>query len=720
MTAWLLATGLVSLLGQVVLLRELSVAFYGSEMIYILSMGAWLLWSALGAAVGRRSRTHPGTHVRLLFLGFALALPLAVAFARGLRPLFGAVPGAYLPFPQQMLAMLLALCPLGVLSGLLFQWSAKLYVSEGHTLARAYAIESAGGLIGGVLGTLLAMLGVQNLVAGLLCAGVALAATAHPWRHSRPSWVVPLSGLGLAALLIALGLSGQIDAQMTAWNHPNLLVARDTPYGRIALTRAGDQISVFENDALAFESEGATAEELAHLAALQHPAPRTVLVLGGGVEGLVREVLQHQPARVDYVELNRVLVDLVSQHLPRGFRDSLRAGPVRITITDPRRHLAHERMYDLVLVGMPEPESGQANRFYTREFFARCAARLNPGGVLAFRLKTAENVWTPQQARRAGSIHRALRQVFLDVVALPGAATILLASDSPLPRAPDLLCRRFEDRRLATRLVTPPYIRYLYTNDRFASIAATLARSTAPANTDTRPICYQYTLLIWLSKFFPDMTWIDLPTWRVEDLHQSPYSWMALLAIACVLVALRRWAGARRAVLVAVAGLLGMVLETTLLLNYQVTRGVLYQDLGLLLTLFMAGLSLGAAWVARLAHRPSRPGGVPRALGGALLGGFAALSLLIAGLIHAGWVTGLAPTALLLVASGFLVAAVFAYATLQGQPDQRSAVSPLYAADLLGGCLGSIGASLFLVPVVGLTGTAAFLALLALGATLLL
>ena len=50
----LLAVGFVSILAQVVLLRELSVAFYGIELIYILAIGVWLLCTAAGAAIGRQ------------------------------------------------------------------------------------------------------------------------------------------------------------------------------------------------------------------------------------------------------------------------------------------------------------------------------------------------------------------------------------------------------------------------------------------------------------------------------------------------------------------------------------------------------------------------------------------------------------------------------------------------------------------------------------------
>jgi hypothetical protein len=77
---------------------------------------------------------------------------------------------------------------------------------------------------------------------------------------------------------------------------------------------------------------------------------------------------------------------------------------------------------------MPEPSSGQTNRFYTRELFASCVRRLAPDGVLGFRLRGAENLWTPPLARRTASIHRALAGVFDDVLLLPGSALIVLAT----------------------------------------------------------------------------------------------------------------------------------------------------------------------------------------------------------------------------------------------------------------------------------------------------
>jgi len=538
---WLLAVGFVSILGQVVLLRELNVAFFGSELIYILALGVWMFWTAIGAATGRRRSLPSAGRVRGWLVALACVLPVALVFVRGLRVLFGGVPGAYLPFPRQLLAMALALLPVSVVLGLLFQWAAKRFVEErGGTLAGAYAVESAGGLVGGILATLLLKWGVQNLDAGLLCAALAAAAAFPPWRGDRRA--VPVVAAVLTVALVTLAAFGgtALDRRLTSWSHPSLVDTRDSPYGRLTVTSAEGQVSVFENDALAFESEGTAAEEFAHLAALQHPGPRSFLILGGGIEGLVAEVLRHRPERVDYVELNEILLELLASHLPERIRDSMKRREVSVSVADPRRFLEHAGNYDLILVGMPEPSSGQTNRFYTRELFALCSERLTPGGVLALRLRGAENLWTPQLILRTASIHGALRAVFRDVVVLPGTTNVVLASNEPLSRDPRELGNRLSEREVEARLVIPAYVEYLYTNDRFFDIERRLDEADAPINTDVRPVCYTYTLMLWLSMFFPDLGLVELPSLDAPRLARVPAFWILLGGVGVAMLLVRR------------------------------------------------------------------------------------------------------------------------------------------------------------------------------------
>jgi hypothetical protein len=74
---------------------------------------------------------------------------------------------------------------------------------------------------------------------------------------------------------------------------------------------------------------------------------------------------------------------------------------------------------------------------------------------------------------------------------------------------------------------------------------------------------------------------------------------------------------------------------------------------------------------------------------------------------------GLVEIAGLLAATGFLVAGIFAYASLYEIDDQKKVISPLYFADLIGGCLGSLMGSLILIPLMGMDITAWGMLLLA-------
>ncbi len=580
----------------------------------------------------------------------------------------------------------------------LFQWTAKVYVKADKTLAVAYALESAGGLLGGLFSTLFIMWGAQNCSIAFVCVLVSVMTPLVALRiFSRLTLF--LTALVLVYMFLAFPLP--LDNRMTMWNHPNLLESRDSPYGRITVTKLYNQISVFENDALSFETEGTDAEYFSHLAALQHPNPQEVLILGGGIEGIVREIAKYKPARIDYVELNPVMLNMVKQYLPDDIRKSLEKQNVHIIFTDPRQYLKQCGTYDLILVGMPEPASGQANRFYTREFFQQCSTKLKSGGILGFRLRTAENLWTRPLIRRNASIYSALQSVFPHVLFLPGTTNVVTASGTPLPQMPEVMSHRLQDMKIATRLISPNYINYLFTNDRFFTINDLLRKEKISPNTDVRPVCYQYAFVIWLSKFFPRFALIDLASIVNKGLFKTS---LLLLGICLPIGFLfcRLKPSLRREMLVASAGFLGMVMETIIILYYQVKYGVLYQDIGLLLMSFMAGLALGAMIISREMFRPVKNKTLSRWCGISLLIGFCSLCAVTGMIVNVSISAGLVEISFLLAATGFLVAAIFAYASLHEIEDQKKVISPLYSADLIGGCLGSVLGSLILIPLAGM------------------
>lgn len=692
----LFTIGFISILGQVVLLRELSVAFYGVELIYTLAIGVWLIFSGLGTIIGIRQKHPSPIRINLLFLVLSIAIPLGIVFIRSIRIIFYGIPGAYLPLHIQIFAMTISLLPFGLFLGLLFRWAARAFIQEGKSLAAAYAMESFGGIAGGICATVFLKFGLQNFFIGLLCALVAAGLAFPSAQRIGNRLLRPAAVIVLGIWILCLWNASALDHFMTSWTHPSLVETRDSPYSRITVTSMENQVAVYENDTLLFDSEGIQTEEFVHLPALQHSNPERVLVLGGGIEGILAELQSHTPRVIDYIELNPVLLEITRTRLPEKIRNSLEAENVRVIIDEPRRFLKTAPSYDLILSGMPEPSSGQANRFYTLDFFQQCAAKLKPQGILAFRLPAPDNYLSPQMTLRMASVFFAAKSVFSEVMVLPGINKIFLCSAHELTDDHSILASRLHSRNITPRMVTASYLRYLFTNNRFHETAATLESATAPVNTDARPICYQYTLMIWLSKFIPALSQWDLSFGGASNRYALYIIWTIIIAAPMTMLFHARWK-LRRTILTGIAGFVGMVLETVLLLRFQIKNGILFQDVGILLTSFMIGLVLGAGIMGDGKRPLSRWSGIGILAGFVFLCGFLGLAM------HSDYSASLPATFLFLLLSGFLVAGTFAYAGLRNPEDQGKAVAPLYAADLIGGGLGSIIASFIMVPVAGLS-----------------
>ncbi len=164
--------------------------------------------------------------------------------------------------------------------------------------------------------------------------------------------------------------------------------------------------------------------------------------------------------------------------------------------------------------------------------------------------------------------------------------------------------------------------------------------------------------------------------------------------------------------LVAAAGFFGMVIETIIILFYQVKSGILFQNIGILLTAFMLGMTLGAYIINKFSYKLNEEHLIPKIVGVILLIGLGIINFIFSIFIIK-INPGIAGTSVLLILSGFFVGGIFSYASLSYVKDQKKIISSLYSADLAGGCIGTLAASLFLIPVSGLASTGILMGLFA-------
>jgi len=754
--------GFTAVIAQVVLMRELLVVFYGNELALGVMLANWLLWTALGARLlGRwalRTR-HPRKLVAGLQMLLAFALPLTLLAVRASKSFCQSVPGEILGPVPMFLTSCVTLSVFCVISGGLFAAGSRLFADmAGASTATAtgavYLLEAAGSGVGGVLAGLAlvrlanpfeitALLGVLNLLAAWV-----LLAPISAWRRG----LAACFGL-MAALVLIGGYELQPLSLARLWRGYHLVATQNSVYGSLAVVETGASRSLFENGLIVMTvPDPSAAEEAVHFALLEHPEPHSLLLIGGGVNGSVAEALAHPSLqRVDYVELDPMIFEIAARYFPTEW-DAVRKSPyMRLHVMDGRRFLkSTSDTFDIIIVNLPDPHTAQLNRFYTEEFYREAAAKLRPGGILSFQVTSSENYISQELADFLRCLNRTLRQVFPEVIAIPGETVHFFAATKPgtLTADPQQLLRRLRERRLHTQYVREYFLPFRMSPDRMQDLQLQIAPlPTTPVNRDFSPVAYYFDVALWSAPFH--QTYAH----SIEALAGMSFTRLlvaTLVALAALVPLLWMWpasredkpaARARRsaAFAVAVVGFTELGLEILLLLGFQALYGYVYHELTILVALFMVGVALGGWWELRLPLSPSRPS---RRRDLQLLAGLqillAAAPLLLYGLfIQLGRVSSAAGQraaseflfpALALVAGllggfQFLLASRAYFA--EGEPraarpdsdghspdDEKSPRSPgvLYALDLAGACAGALALSVLLIPVYGFLRTAALMA----------
>ncbi len=724
----LLLIGFSAVIAQIVLLRELMVVFCGGEISLGLALAAWLLWTAAGSAlVGRlgAAARHPLWLTAALLALEAAALPAAIVAARASRPVLGMLPGEILGPGPMLLVCLATLGLFCLVSGGLFAAAGRLYSAvRGTSIAEAastvYLFEAAGSGVGGLLASLVLIRYLSSLqIAALLALLNLAAAIALAVRSRRRRWLA--LALCLAAFLLGVFpvLAPWLEAASLErlWRGFRLIETRSSVYGNLALVNAGGTTSLFENGVASFNvPDPAAAEEAVHFGLLQHAAPESLLLIGGGLNGSLEQALRHPTVRrAEYVELDPAVLLLAARRLPAEWSAIRSDARVRLHHADGRLFMkSAAATFDVIIVNLPDPQTAQLNRFYTLEFFREAARRLTPTGVLAFHLTASENYISPQLAAFLRCLYKTLREAFPEVLAIPGPTVHFLAAVRPGTLTSDLevLTARLRARRLETSYVREYYLPFRMSPDRVADLAIEIRpHPDTPVNRDFAPIAYYLDLALWSAqfrggygRFFAALAGLDF---RLVAAALA-------LALAPLLVLARR-RSAPAGACVAAMGFTLIGFQILLLLAFQSLYGYVYHQLALLVAGFMAGLAVGS-WLGL--RRPGLPLPALQVLA-------ALLPLLFSALLNP--LAALTSRAGLFLATQVLFPALALLAGLVGGYQfpvasrlcRTASPGTLYALDLAGSSAGALLFGTFLIPVFGFSRTALLMALVSMAPALL-
>jgi spermidine synthase len=673
------ALGLSAVITQITVIREFINVFEGNEIVLGLLFSFWLLYTGAGAWLAKfirqASRQKTAFQVCLFFVAFLP--PVLVAATRILRNyvfIRGELPGV----ADLILAGSAVLLPYCLMSGALLTLACSLYAEErpgGEAIGRIYFLDSLGSIAGGLLFTFVLVHFFGNLTSLLVPALLCLTAfllLPSGWRtRSSIAYILGFSGVILA--ISAFFIPVERFTLQRLFTGQEIVDFRESPYGRIVITREYDQVSFFENGGHLFSIPNTFAnEEIVHYALPQIRELRSVMLISGSVAGVTDEILKYRVKRLDCVELDPAIIELGLRHLGIRYPEA-----VRLHLEDGRKYVERAtETYDAVLLDVPPPDTLQLNRFYTGEFFEAVKSRLRPGGVFSFAVPGAENYISPDQAALLSTLRRTLQGVFKNVLIIPGDRNIFIASDGLLSADVAAL---IETKKIPTIYVNRHYLKGRVTPDRVAFVAASL-RDNVPQNRDFRPVAFFFRMKLWLSMF------------------QQNYGPILIgVAVLCLFYFLR--IGMVRKTLFT-TGFLASAMEIVILLSYQILHGTVYTGIGFIVASFMFGLAAGSLAASRIIERGGRIGK------GTLLGLEAAiLAFTVIYILALAFGRGLLTDpafAVLTAVIGALTGAEFPVASRLIFSSFRETAGSLYAADLFGASLGAAAVSLFLIPAAGI------------------
>ncbi len=188
----------------------------------------------------------------------------------------------------------------------------------------------------------------------------------HKWLIEKTS---PVSGH-------MLGVDKHITNLKTKYQQVE--IADTQLYGRVLILDGKIQSAEYD--------EYVYHEALVHPVMLMTPAPRRVLVTGGGEGATLREIFKHPGVeKVVMVDLDNELVGLCREYLTSWHQGSFEDERLSLIYMDARKYLEEcDEQYDVIIGDLPEPvEKGPALKLFTSQYYALIKKRLAENGKFA-------------------------------------------------------------------------------------------------------------------------------------------------------------------------------------------------------------------------------------------------------------------------------------------------------------------------------------------------
>ncbi|UCD31754.1 MAG: hypothetical protein JSV38_13365 [Desulfobacterales bacterium] len=664
-----IATGISSVVTQLLIIREFLSQFQGNEFVIALILFNWLTLGGIGTLLAQwvTRRFLQASANRLGWLSLVLTcLPTIQIFAiRRLRDVFF-IHGSSVGFYPTLAFTFLTIAPYCLLIGFVLPYSLFVIRAENPNYPgiRIYITDNIGDVTGGALFSFALVYLVTPLQAVFLANLPLLVATAFLFSSTSRHLPLNVAGVGLAFIMIIGGMILEPSSMEPA--EGELVYYSESRYGRIVVHQDQEQFTLFVSGSPLFGNQNLSiAEETVHYPLSQLSHVHNILLISAE-GGMMAEVQKYKPASVDYVELDP---QVAAVHFKFGLINKIPG--LNVIHQDGRAYLeTSNKTYDAIIVNLTEPDTFQVNRFFTDHFFALAKKRLSEQGVLSFSMRGFDNYLAEPQRQKLSSLYNTATEYFRYVLMLPGQKIYFLCRS--LPVATDIPLN-LSNKKIQSRYIsgyyygnlTPARIKYLNT----------LVDPDTPKNRDHFPQLMRLMFLQWFTKF-----------------STSPTLFIVVLMTLCLVYLVR--ISAEEFVLFS-TGFTVMGTEVLVIFSFQIFFGYIYLQIGIIITIFLLGLLPGALFGERFRGQGQKTLVITDMLMIALLG----LLIIIVEYM------GRPLPAPFFMTFGLLISLLCGFqfpVALYLRGGDAPAVTRTFSADLMGAACGTLVTNIWLIPYFGI------------------
>lgn len=578
----------LSLLTQVIFLREILCIFSGSEFILSFFWVIWFFSNACGIIINNFKPLKNELKFEIIFfLQFAavivsyLCLKSNIIFFRQGNNITAVIEGLCFGTFSIILP--------NILNGYIFNSVFK-FLNEKNILVKLYFIESLSFVIAGIT----VHFSIYYITDFNFLAYTCLILSLVFLFIFRKSFL-PLKFSIIFFILVVIIYYPELNKFFFQSAYPSFQWSREinTPFGRIDLLRHGKEFfPLYSGQPVIVDLEPGLDEEIVFTAYSQSAPEPEILIDGAVYLNILSKLSEISFKQITILVQNKIFYYSIKNYLPQEIKKLLETDKIIIEFQTLQNYLesnSNKKKFDIIFINSENLTRLQNTFYYLPYTLKQMKKSLSSSGVIEFIFPGEGEYISRESAFLKGSIFSNVKSIFNDAAVFPLNSTFILCSNNKIKKRFDEMNNTLNERAVKRIYFNDVNVGMRLSNSENIGISKIFNYNKK--NSLLNPATISHGLVmnvaeynIGLSKKITDFILV------IKD-NIFIYSLIFGILVAIIFAIF-----AKRNIYCAstfFGGISGLSIEIILIYLYQIYYGTLYQNIGLIISVFMIGLTVG-------------------------------------------------------------------------------------------------------------------------------